>query len=415
MRLINCETMRFKEFIGDNIPEYGILSHTWDSKEVSYQDYVALQDLTGLSNHSTPAIEKILGTCAEAKKDSLKYVWIDSCCINKESSAELTEAINSMYKWYKKSKRCYVYLSDFKLDVENPDHRRNTGKYELTATEVAELTKCRWFRRGWTLQELLAPEDIIFFNHNWKCFGSKHNLETYLSSITRIPCFVLVHSNSNRIYRYSIAQRMSWAAKRITTRGEDMAYCLFGIFDVNLPLLYGEGLQKAFIRLQEAIIKKSNELTIFAWKSNGRTGRSGILATSPDKFVDSGDIVSCTWADAKLKKSLYRGIPPDGTAWARKPSWDPEFIMTNKGLRIDTDARFDSKGSYIMLLNCVHGDTIKRDGVEDFQVPVLGIFLDKDDTAGTERFCRSCPNMLPVILPDNGDVWVPLRMYIAKT
>lgn len=163
------------------------------------------------------------------------------CCIDKTSTAELSEAINSMFRWYRKAEICYAYLADVK--------------------GTTDLAQSRWFTRGWTLQELCAPAVIIFYSSNWQYIGSKFELRERLQHITGIEEEVLT---TGQIYTVSVARRMSWAANRQTTRVEDLAYCLMGIFDVNMPLLYGEG-KRSFIRLQEEIMKVSDDHSLFAW------------------------------------------------------------------------------------------------------------------------------------------------------
>ncbi|KAK1757850.1 heterokaryon incompatibility protein-domain-containing protein [Echria macrotheca] len=272
MVLLNTETGLFEEFIGRHIPEYAILSHTWEDEEVSFQD------MSDPASRSKKGFAKIDMTCRQAAGAGILYAWVDTCCIDKSSSAELTEAINSMYVWYGRAKICYVYLSDL----------------AASASLDEELPKCRWFTRGWTLQELRAPEHIDFFDRFWQFRGTKRDLLEPLSKITGIRSRVLAHEEA--LSSVCVAQKMSWAANRETTRIEDTAYCLFGIFDINMPLLYGEE-HKAFRRLQEEIIRSSHDLSIYAWKIQpdtpafgelmGVEGRrySGVLAFSPDEFA----------------------------------------------------------------------------------------------------------------------------------
>ncbi|PVH74193.1 hypothetical protein DL98DRAFT_519426 [Cadophora sp. DSE1049] len=213
---------------------------------------------------------KIAKTCEIARRHGLMYAWVDTCCIDKSSSAELTESINSMYQWYSDAVVCYVFLEDLSI-YGDPE--------EL-------LARCRWFGRGWTLQELIAPQIVEFFDVGWNYRGSKTDFLQSISSCTGIQTHVLRGILPPK--NCSIARRMSWAASRITTRVEDMAYCLLGIFDVNMPLLYGEGL-KAFRRLQEEIVKRNNDLTIFAWETPQRYQEAvlGLFAPSPESFVNS--------------------------------------------------------------------------------------------------------------------------------
>lgn len=196
--------------------------------------------------------------------------WIDSCCIDKASSAELSEAINSMFDWYRRAEVCYAYLTDVNL----------VSTYH--STKEKSFRNSAWFTRGWTLQELLAPQWVEFYDVNWKEIGTKSSLAPLITSITGIA----------HLFKFtdaSIAQKMSWASKRQTTRIEDQSYCLLGLFGVHMPPLYGEG-KNAFHRLQMEIISQSDDESIFAW--HGRSNlKVGLLATSPQQFKLSGNIV----------------------------------------------------------------------------------------------------------------------------
>jgi hypothetical protein len=207
MRLLNTSTDGFEEFIGTDIPAYAILSHTWGEGEVSYKDMT-----TDSSYKEKKGYEKIKMTCRIARQEGILYAWVDTCCIDKSSSAELTEAINSMFLWYEKSKQCYAYLAD--LDSTSDWH--------------SGLAHCRWFTRGWTLQELIAPRDVWFYDKHWNYLCRKRREIHALESITSIHQDVL--QNSGVIHTKSIAQRMSWASRRVTTRVEDEAYCLLGTY-----------------------------------------------------------------------------------------------------------------------------------------------------------------------------------------
>ncbi|KIO05949.1 hypothetical protein M404DRAFT_509198 [Pisolithus tinctorius Marx 270] len=216
------------------------------------------------------------------------WLWVDTCCIDKRSSAELSEAINSMYRWYQNSQRCYVYLGDVddsafptKQDFSRPGWVNGWPE---------------WFSRGWTLQELIAPAALEFFNKNWVSIGRKQDLTAALKDITQIPeevlkdAGVLVSGSTTSGERPLVAHIMSWAADRRTTRVEDRAYSLMGLFDVNMPMLYGEG-SKAFQRLQLEIIRVSSDHSIFAWNPNRQLGEwSSVLAADPSCFQGRHDI-----------------------------------------------------------------------------------------------------------------------------
>jgi heterokaryon incompatibility protein (HET) len=236
MRLINVQTFEFEKFVGKDIPPYAIVSHTWGDEEVVFEEFYSSE-----SKHKA-GYQKIKTSCEIAHRDGLTYVWIDTCCIDKRSSAELSESINCMFRWYQKSKICYANLDN----VEN----------------ITELGSARWFRRGWTLQELITPTDLVFYSHNWNHLCTRDEVVQEITKITNIDGETF--GNPPFIQSCSIAKRMSWAPNRETRREEDTTYCLLGIFNVNMPLIYGEG-RKAFIRLQEEIMKQSNDQSLFAW------------------------------------------------------------------------------------------------------------------------------------------------------
>ncbi|KAK3346002.1 heterokaryon incompatibility protein-domain-containing protein [Lasiosphaeria hispida] len=268
MRLLKTGSIELREFTDDQVPPYAILSHTWSAEEITLRD---LQENHAVANKK--GYEKIKRCCSVAGAKGFEYVWVDTCCIDKTSSAELSEAINSMYRWYEEAGECYAYLADVPSKVE--------------------FSKSRWFTRGWTLQELIAPSTVIFFNEDWEALGTKESLRQAISDCTRIPVGILLGEDD--LEMFSIAQKMSWAARRETTRVEDRAYCLLGIFGIHMPLIYGEK-ETAFIRLQEEIMKISDDHSLFAWRSVDNRG--GILATSPAAFIDSSSIVEFTPFDA---------------------------------------------------------------------------------------------------------------------
>jgi hypothetical protein len=242
MRLLQSDdnsNLSLTEFFENAIPNYAILSHRWGTDEVTFKD---LTD--GTSNSKAGGYSKIQFCEDQARRDGLKYFWIDTCCIDKSSSAELSEAIKSMFRWYQGAARCYVYLSD----VSSGDWKASNASAGYTWESAFRASQ--WFTRGWTLQELLAPRSIEFFSREGKTLGDKRTLEQQIHEITGIPTSAL---RENPLSQFDVDERFSWAKGRQTTRGEDKAYALFGIFDVQIPLLYGEGEVKAFLRLREAV------------------------------------------------------------------------------------------------------------------------------------------------------------------
>ncbi|KAH8728116.1 hypothetical protein GQ44DRAFT_574699, partial [Phaeosphaeriaceae sp. PMI808] len=224
------------EFMGNDIPDYAILSHTWGADH----EEVTLKDLYEGTFSKRKGYKKVQFCNDKAVEDGLDYFWVDTCCIDKTSSAELTEAINSMFTWYRNASRCYVYLSDVSSYTVDDD----ASKWKPA------FRNSRWFTRGWTLQELIAPNSVEFFSQEGHRLGDKESMIDELHKITKINITAL---QGCPLEQLDVEERMSWIQLRGTKRAEDMAYSLLGIFDVQIPLIYGEGQRKAFIRLRREI------------------------------------------------------------------------------------------------------------------------------------------------------------------
>ncbi|KAF2181607.1 kinesin light chain 1 [Zopfia rhizophila CBS 207.26] len=251
MRLLECnsrgEFSLTKDFIGDEeVPPYAILSHTWqEGQEVTFDD---LGNDTGKSK---AGYDKIRFCAQQAERDGLRYFWVDTCCINKADHIELQDAINSMFRWYQNATRCYVYLSD----ALATEQEASSGFSEFTWEPAFRAS--RWFTRGWTLQELLAPRAVKFFSREGKPLGDKRTLEQQIHEITGIAILAL---RGTPLYEFDVEERLSWVKDRRTTRKEDKAYSLLGIFDIYMPLIYGEGEENAFKRLRKKIDKSAKDL-----------------------------------------------------------------------------------------------------------------------------------------------------------
>jgi hypothetical protein len=230
------------EFTGDAIPHYAILSHTWGAD----RDEVTLADLEKDTDMTKAGYKKLQFCAHQAAKDDLHYFWVDTCCIDKTSSSELAEAINSMFKWYRKASQCYVYLSDVSTGSGRP----------VRQDWYPAFQQSRWFTRGWTLQELVAPTSVEFFSVEGERLGNKYTLVEELHGITGISVEAL---RGTPLDQFSVDERMSWVGKRQTKREEDLAYSLLGIFKVYMPLIYGEGRENALARLKKEINARSSE------------------------------------------------------------------------------------------------------------------------------------------------------------
>lgn len=243
MRLLNIKTLKLESYENWNtVPPYAILSHTWEDEEILFHDIVADTE------REKKGWKKILGACHEAEKLGLFYVWVDTCCIFKESSAELSESINSMFAWYRDARICFAYMGDVVEDSQSE-----------------EFQKSKWWTRGWTLQELIAPTDVMFFNSNWSFLNLRTCLAKQIASITGIAERILLSNGLEQLQHYSVAEKLCWASKRKTTRGEDRSYSLLGLFGVNMSMIYGEGEEAAFFRFQKEVFAVYADHSIFAW------------------------------------------------------------------------------------------------------------------------------------------------------
>jgi Heterokaryon incompatibility protein (HET) len=229
-----------KNLLNDAITQYAILSHTWgdDSQEVTFEDMV-----NGSGRHKA-GYEKIRFCGEQAARDGLQYFWVDSCCIKKSSDSELSESINSIFRWYQRAATCYVYVSDVST------RKRKERDEELENTWESAFRNSRWFMRGWTLQELLAPASVKFFSREGSLFGDKQSLKQQIHEVTAIPITGLL---GRPLSEFGVEERMSWAEMRLTKREEDFAYCLLGLFDIHIPIIYGEGRANAVRRLRREI------------------------------------------------------------------------------------------------------------------------------------------------------------------
>lgn len=339
MHLIDTGTLQLETFTSENDVAYIILSHRWEEEEVLYED---MQDLASCTKSG---VNKLEAFCKLARDMNHRYAWMDTCCIDKKSSADLAEAINSMYQYYRRADDCIAYLSDVADRVDSPGFEPS-------------FQKSVWFTRCWTLQELLAPRYMTFYNSSWERLDTKEGLLASISDITTIDKSAL---EGLSLANFSIAQRMSWASYRQATRIEDIAYSLMGLFDVNMPMLYGEG-RRAFTRLQEEILRYSDDETIFAWANSGAGSvyTRGLLASSPADFKD------CRWMRS-----------------TRLHNREEPFVLTNRGLagnlNMARERRSDgSRDIYTAFLNV----SLNLPGQEQ---QFVGIFLRPVTSYGTDQ------------------------------
>ncbi|KAI1131676.1 heterokaryon incompatibility protein-domain-containing protein [Nemania abortiva] len=371
MWLINTTSLQLEQVLEPRNEGYAILSHTWGDEEVSFQEFTS-SDVA----KKRAEFDKIERLCKMAVSRGLKYAWIDTCCIDKTSSAELSEAINSMFEWYKQSQVCFAFIADL------PPVARGDPLLDWL-----EQGQYRWFTRGWTLQELIAPRKLEFFDSTWKFRGEKSTLHHGISLKTGIDMSVL--KDSAYLSGVPVGQKMSWASARKTTRVEDIAYCLLGIFGINMPLIYGEG-DKAFIRLQEEIAKDHNDLSLFSWVAESERETEsqpfrGILAKSPSEFAHCSGVMAF---------NDYLGP-------------NPEFSLTNNGLRMEAKLGLSTNMGYVLALDCV---TVPAEP-PSFSYNYLGIYLRKTGSG----YVRQHPHKL--FSTTDSSIWSVGRttVYIRKS
>ncbi|KAI0185607.1 hypothetical protein EV127DRAFT_348003 [Xylaria flabelliformis] len=283
---------------------YAVLSHRWVGQEEITYDQLK-DEIKGLRSNTAPArtpqLDKIFRAAETARNLGIKWIWIDSCCINYADAIEQTKSINSMLKWYSDAKLCITYLNDVQKHEPYGDA---LGPKCLDSLERDGPSI--WFSRGWTLQELLSPQDIRFYDKDWNFIGTKMTLARVLEEITGIDqCYL---TREKHFETACITTKMSWMAGRTTTRVEDIAYSMLGILNINMTTQYGEGL-RAFKRLQQALLSMSGDECLFSWKMPDRNTRSkfiygvgqyaaweadewSLLGASPDWFKDSGNMTA---------------------------------------------------------------------------------------------------------------------------
>jgi hypothetical protein len=263
-----------EKFITQENIKYAILSHTWlrgSDSEITYCDWQTRQFDT-----QKPAYQKLANFCRSAWKDhGLSFGWMDTVCINKDSSSELDESIRSMYKWYQDSHICISYLAG--------------------TVALDDIHRDPWFTRGWTFQELLAPARMAFYNKDWNTFvpctlrGDKFDPDilNQIYEATTITEDELRGSND-----LPISRKMQLAAKRNVMREEDIAYSLMGVCNVSISIAYGEGAERAFFRLMTEVLNTSSEVVdIFNCAQKGRPERPSIIPSGPSAYLRCSEVI----------------------------------------------------------------------------------------------------------------------------
>ncbi|RYP53766.1 hypothetical protein DL768_001366 [Monosporascus sp. mg162] len=282
MRLLTRDQnggLRLTKDLFDEIPPYAILSHRWSE---NIAEEVTFKDIQNGAGRSKSAYRKIEFCAEQARRDGLQYFWVDTCCIDKSTMDEIQASINSMFRWYRDAAQCYVYLSDVSMTAVLSQNGSQADSDQVELSREAVLRGSKWFTRGWTLQELLAPASVQFFSREGLRLGDKVSLEQEIHTITKIPIPAL--RKTTPFDQFDVDERLRWAEMRQTTREEDWAYCLLGIFGVFMPLNYGEGRDNAIQRLRKEIENTPKRQTSFS---------NQIL----EKFQDKGATLLTSFGD----------------------------------------------------------------------------------------------------------------------
>ncbi|KAI1358212.1 heterokaryon incompatibility protein-domain-containing protein [Xylaria arbuscula] len=349
-------------------PQYAILSHTWISPkdEITYQDFKSRKSDIENDIFKQTGWAKLKRYCDRAAGDGWDWVWMDTCCIDKTNPADTQEAINAMFRWYQNSGICYAYLEDVdantaldrlgpidgncasSLDLDtiaSKDNLANPESFPHTLIQ-ALLIKAKWFTRGWTLQELLAPPYLVFVDCAWRRIGAREHWAKEISKICRIEAKHLTGFNPTDYTSCSIAMRLSWASNRETTVEEDETYSLLGLFGISLPLIYGEGRLRAFNRLQRELITVYNDDSIFAWKAPSASTRhflvhnkdenpgTGILAPSIREFWDASS-VRCFGLHGTTFSMTNQGLEINAKRWRSRDDRTKCLIELNCGIELN--------------------------------------------------------------------------------
>lgn len=392
MRLLHAKTLRLLEFpFDENIPEYAILSHTWGASG----DEVTLKDLHSWTPwfKRKPGWGKIKGLCRQALTDGIEYVWIDTCCLDRPKSAQPATAVTAavyhheiqlMWRYYAGARVCYAHLADVhdspKTNPESPG---------------SSFRRSRWFTRGWTVPEMLAPLFVRFYDASWKYVGSKAELSKTIEEVTGIDTAVV--RSPAEVGRRSVACRMSWVAARETAREEDIAYCLLGLFgpDVaSMPLEYGEGRRSAFLRLQHEILRSSRDQSLFAWgyglplAGTHDDCRVGMLAETPAAFRHCGEV------EPVVMSSTSCGDGSDGSCSGVGVVVEPAFEVTATGLQFQLPMYIDeATGTTLLNLEC---RVLGAGSGEDDYYLVLPLDRSPNGRGEFERRPYSKPMLVPL-------------------
>ncbi|KAI1205007.1 heterokaryon incompatibility protein-domain-containing protein [Annulohypoxylon truncatum] len=411
MRLLRTKQYRLIEAdeVPDPFPQYAILSHTWISPrdEITYQDFKHRKGDIDDGIFKQRGWEKLKRYCDRASKDGWEWAWMDTCCIDKTNPADTQEAINAMFRWYQNAGICYAYLNDIEVnrviarpnltdvnfpldsDLDDIASKDNVADPDSSLRQALRplLIQAKWFTRGWTLQELLAPPYLVFVDKAWRRMGTRESWAVEIKEASRIEARYLTTFSPTDFTSCSIAMRLSWASRRETTLEEDETYSLLGLFGISLPLIYGEGRWRAFNRLQRELITVYNDDSIFAWKAEQSSSQCfhgpqrkdsnlgwGILAPSIREFWDASNVNAFGFYGYSFSMT-NRGLEINAKRWRRKDDPTICLIRLNCGLEPSNHISIPLNHDY---------DSYNRIHIEELYYTKTINYDDWEEERGTE-------------------------------
>ncbi|KAF5590989.1 beta transducin [Fusarium pseudocircinatum] len=391
-------------------PSYAILSHTWISSkdEITYQDMKTRTGDIKNNVYKQMGWSKLKNYCDRASEDGWEWAWMDTCCIDKTNPADTQEAINAMFRWYQRAGVCYAYLDD--VDFAKASQMPFPGDTDIArivnSSRVAlrdEFIGAKWFTRGWTLQELLAPHYLMFVDKEWRHMGTR---ETWALEIEKASNIEARHLNAFKPTDFtscSIAMRFSWASGRETTVEEDESYSLLGLFGISLPLIYGEGGRQAFNRLQRQLIHVYPDDSVFAWKGSepDPKPRWGILARSVKDFWDASKVTEGQYGNAYSMTN--RGLEITSKCWRQRSN--PDGVIVRLNCRIGAASDLENKETGIHLTHDAVADVYYRTRIHELCIGQLDLRDWYEEPSREPLFIRANNYLEPV---------APLAMFVVE-
>ncbi|KAF5558573.1 beta transducin [Fusarium mexicanum] len=403
-------------------PPYAILSHTWISPkdEITYRDMKTRTEDIRNNVYKQKGWSKLKDYCDRALKDGWEWAWMDTCCIDKTNPADTQEAINAMFRWYQNAGVCYAHLGDVELSkvsqiVSLPEDMDLDPSMSSLRTALKDaFIGAKWFTRGWTLQELLAPHYLIFVDNEWRHMGTRESWALEIEKTSNIEERHLNAFNPTDFTSCSIATRFSWASGRETTVEEDESYSLLGLFGISLPLIYGEGGRQAFNRLQRQLIHVYTDDSVFAWKSSKPDPKleAGILARSVKDFWDASKVTEGQYGNAYSMTN--RGLQITSKYWRQRRN--PDRVIVRLNCRIGSASDAENKETGIHLIHDAVADVYHRSHVHELcDIGQLDLSSWYEERRREPLFIRADNYLEPTASPAMFVVEYPDQIQIVAT